>query len=897
MRYNQLISQKQLDFISHHFEMVIFEWAYSKEGHMCFKYMSPSAKNMFNNCPRDIRNYLDYIDPSQHKLVSDEHFRCANTKKSFDLELRLLGDNLKTKWIRVYANFTYEDVNGSIFYTGYISDITDQKTNQELIKNQKFFYENIMNEIPLAVFVMNTKKQIIYKNKLFDQLLKIRIENRNLGINSSDKIFTDFYFNELDIHFVFEEKVQKISEEVLVDENHSLLYFLNWLIPVLDIDDQIIQIMGYSLNITNRKIIENQLTANEIKHREIIEKMNLGLIEVNFNGDIIFANDTFLKMTNLMIEDVNKFDIDSLIESIEQTDIFSIRANTWKTQKAKEFYFHLNGDDVCWLLNITTHYDDDRNVSVYLIVCLDITDQKQLEKDLILSKDVAERNSKVKDIFLANMSHEIRTPLNALIGLSNLLTKTNLNETQEKYTKLLKSSADNLLAIVNDVLDLSKINSGNVKVDETPFNIYEVIRNIIKLFTNKADEKGIFLNLEILAAYRDGIIVGDQYKFSQILSNLISNAIKFTEVGGVIITCNYLNEDEFYASFQITISDTGIGIDEHFIDKIYDKFSQENDSTTRIYGGTGLGMSITKELLTILKGTIYVKSEKNIGTDFVIDIPFRKIESSEIKSESKNNETKLDLKGKKILVVDDNDMNRLVASLILNEHGAEIREAENGFDALEILEKENIDLILMDVQMPVMNGYETTRRIRLLGFTNPIIALTAYAVSEEKDRCIEAGMNDLITKPFEELQLITIVKHAVDRILQLSTPKYTINIPIHGRKIIDFSYLKKICKQNRKQFIRMIDLFLSQAKRQMVEMQNAYEDSDVNKIRLIAHQMKPSMQMLGIHKIEQEIKFLESIHSDIGKNSRTEKSIRKIRDVVSEVCQHIEELDLETYEL
>ena len=897
MRYNQLISQKQLDFISHHFEMVIFEWAYSKEGHMCFKYMSPSAKNMFNNYPRDIRNYLDYIDPSQHKLVSDEHFRCATTRKSFDLELRLLGDNLKTKWIRVYANFTYEDVNGSIFYTGYISDITDQKTNQELIKNQKLFYENIMNEIPLAVFVMNTKKQIIYKNKLFDQLLKIRIENRNLGINSSDKIFTDFYFNELDIHFVFEEKVQKISEEVLVDENHSLLYFLNWLIPVLDIDDQIIQIMGYSLNITNRKIIENQLTANEIKHREIIEKMNLGLIEVNFNGDIIFANDTFLKMTNLMIEDVNKFDIDSLIESIEQTDIFSIRANTWKTQKAKEFYFHLNGDDVCWLLNITTHYDDDRNVSVYLIVCLDITDQKQLEKDLILSKDVAERNSKVKDIFLANMSHEIRTPLNALIGLSNLLTKTNLNETQEKYTKLLKSSADNLLAIVNDVLDLSKINSGNVKVDETPFNIYEVIRNIIKLFTNKADEKGIFLNLEILAAYRDGIIVGDQYKFSQILSNLISNAIKFTEVGGVIITCNYLKEDEFYACFQITISDTGIGIDEHFIDKIYDKFSQENDSTTRIYGGTGLGMSITKELLTILKGTIYVKSEKNIGTDFVIDIPFSKIESSEIKSESKNNETKLDLKGKKILVVDDNDMNRLVASLILNEHGAEIREAENGFDALEILEKENIDLILMDVQMPVMNGYETTRRIRLLGFTNPIIALTAYAVSEEKDRCIEAGMNDLITKPFEERQLITIVKHAVDQILQLSTPKYTMNIPIHGRKIIDFSYLKNICKQNREQFIRMIDLFLSQAKRQMVEMQNAYEDSDVNKIRLIAHQMKPSMQMLGIHKIEQEIKFLESIHSDIGKNSRTEKSIRKIRDVVSEVCQHIEELDLETYEL
>jgi len=175
MRYNRLISQKQLDFISHHFNLVIFEWTYSKEGHMCFKYMSPSSKNMFSNFPRDIHNYLDYIDPSHHKLLSEEHFRCVTTRKSFDLELRLLGEHLKTKWIRVYANFTYEDGNGSIFYTGYISDITDQKINQELIRNQKLFYENIMNEIPLAVFVMNTKKQIIYKNKLFDQLLKIRI--------------------------------------------------------------------------------------------------------------------------------------------------------------------------------------------------------------------------------------------------------------------------------------------------------------------------------------------------------------------------------------------------------------------------------------------------------------------------------------------------------------------------------------------------------------------------------------------------------------------------------------------------------------------------------------------------------------------------------------------------
>ena len=897
MESNDLLRQTQLEFLSHYLPLVIFEWIYSIEGAMEFKYISPSAKNIFGISSPDMKNYLDYIDPSQHQMIADEHLRCKADKSPFDLEIRLVREKFSTKWVHVYASFTYEDVYGNKFYTGYISDITHQKTSQDRIKEHKLFYENTMNEIPLAIFVMNMKNQIIYKNKLFDDLVKTRRKKRNFSLQTSERIFTDIYFNESEINDVLINKTQQISEEVLFDDNHALIYFLNWLIPVLDADLQIIQIVGYSLNITGRKLIENKLAANEVKHREIIDKMNLGLIEVNFNRDIIFANDTFLKMTGLTFAEVNKFDIDALIDSIEQTDLYSCRKDTWKTQKAKECALYLNGDEVWWLLNITTQFDDDGNISIYLIVCLDITEQKILEKELILSKEMAEKNSSVKDIFLANMSHEIRTPLNAMIGLSNLLTKTNLNATQEKYTRLLKTSADNLLAIVNDVLDLSKIKSGNVKIEETPFNIYEVIKDIIRIFSNKADEKGIFLNLVTIHTYNGEYIVGDQYKFSQIISNLINNAIKFTEKGGVTVSCDLVHEDDTEVRFQITISDTGIGIDEEFIDKIYDKFSQENDSTTRIYGGTGLGMSITKELLAILNGSIYVMSQKYKGTDFVINIPFRKLNASASRTVFNVNDSRTDLKSRKILVVDDNDMNRLVASMILAEHGAEIREAENGFDAIDIIKKEHIDVVLMDVQMPVINGYETTRHIRSLGFTNPIIALTAYAISEEKDRCMEAGMDELITKPYEEHYLLSMVTKAMDHAPDQSIIKDSVTDQNGNVKIIDLTYLRRICNKNREQFKRMIELFVAQTKKQMNDMLDAHHHSDVQKIKFIVHQMKPSIQMLGIHEIARDIHFLENIQADMVQDTRTEIAICKIGDVLTKVWHQIDVMDLETYPL
>jgi PAS domain S-box-containing protein len=884
--FNNRMKHNKIEFISYNLPIIIFEWIYFKNGKKGFGYISPSANKILGLDILLTDDYLKYIDPSQHLAIEEEHNRCITTKSSFDLDLCLTIPNKEIKWIHVNASFTYQDINGDLYYTGYICDITQKRNARDRNDVENLFYEHTINEMPLAVFVINMKKEIIYKNRLCEDLIELRKNNRIKDTDITDKKSNEIHFSHDDINHIFEFKKQKISEEVLVDHNGSLIYYLNWLIPVLNESNEIIQLVGYSLNITNRKLIENKLISNEVKHREIIDKMNLGLIEINFNGDITFANSTFLKMSNLGYNELERFDIDNIIDSIEQDGAPSNRMNTWKTQKAKEISFVLNGNTVWWLLNITTQYDDDGNISVYIIVCLDISEQKKLEEELLLSKDSAEKNSKIKDIFIANISHEIRTPLNALIGLSNLFSKTNLDETQEKYAKLLKTSADNLLSIVNDVLDFSKINAGKLQIEEIPFSLNEVIKNNIKLFSNKADEKGIYLKLDIQSEERQ-IYMGDPYKFSQILSNLISNAIKFTETGGVSVVCKKMSEDEYQTIFQITISDTGIGIDEGFIDKIFEKFTQENESTTRIYGGTGLGMSITKELLQLLNGQIKVRSRKYLGSEFIMDIPFKKMNGQRKIDKLHTVEFPLTLKGKKILIVDDNDMNRLVASLILSEHGAEMIEAENGFDAINMIKNHPIDVILMDIQMPVMNGYETTRKIRTLGFNEPIIALTAYAVKDERDRCIESGMNDFITKPFEERHLISIINKVICQHSNIDTEKGILSHQSKADPELDLTELKIICNNDMKQFSRMMKLFIRQSEKQMEEMYSAYHDGDDQKIRDIAHQMKPSTQLLGLRTIQKEIEFLEHKHSNIGKNSLTELAIHKIQEVISKVWSTI----------
>jgi len=390
---------------------------------------------------------------------------------------------------------------------------------------------------------------------------------------------------------------------------------------------------------------------------------------------------------------------------------------------------------------------------------LDITIR---QKDLAeLEKLKAEQSEKFKQQFLANMSHEIRTPMNSVIGLTNLLMKSNMDQQQEKYLNVIKKSSENLLVIINDILDLSKIEAGKMDFEKIPFSLNDCMDTVYHTMVFKSEEKNLELKHIIDAAVPE-VVIGDPVRLNQILINLSGNAIKFTEKGTVTIHIKELSRRDNISILEFSITDSGIGIAQSQLDKIFESFSQASSDTTRKFGGTGLGLTISKQLVELQQGSIYVQSQVGKGTTFSFKIPYPVGSVDDLnKSDSGIDDVKgEDLKGLRILLVEDNGFNQMVAVDTLNDLIPDliIDVAENGLESLEKLKDADYDIILMDIQMPEMDGLEASERIRK-DFDAPkrdipIMAMTANVTQEEVEKCFVSGMTAHISKPFDPQVLL-----------------------------------------------------------------------------------------------------------------------------------------------
>ncbi|MGI4020383.1 MAG: ATP-binding protein [Janthinobacterium lividum] len=383
-------------------------------------------------------------------------------------------------------------------------------------------------------------------------------------------------------------------------------------------------------------------------------------------------------------------------------------------------------------------------------VSTDITEQKARQDELTQARELAEAAKISQQRFLANMSHEIRTPMNGVIGMTNLLDSTPLNPEQADYVKVIRQSSNILMLLINDILDVSKMQAGMLQLEKIPFEVRESIKQIFLSYKPLADEMGTTLNCEIDAATPE-FLLGDPLRLNQIISNLVNNAIKFTSAGSVNIKVSANQKEADVFALKVDVIDTGIGIPADKLTDIFKSFTQSSTSTTRKYGGTGLGLAIVKELVEMQNGTVHLVSELHVGSTFTIIIPFPLAEVDKTQQQkSKGAQKFASLKNKRILVVEDNLINQKVARQILLKAGFETVDiADNGLKALDILRIESYDAILMDVQMPEMDGMETTRHIRNeLKLSLPIIALTASALPEDREVCFNAGMNEYVTKPF-----------------------------------------------------------------------------------------------------------------------------------------------------
>ena len=517
------------------------------------------------------------------------------------------------------------------------------------------------------------------------------------------------------------------------------------------------RIIGTHTDITERKLVEQALRINEEKYRNIIANMNLGLIEVDNQDRIQYANNSFCDMSGYPLDELVGKNATLLFASGNSRNLID-QKNEIRREGISDAYEiavkNKKGEQKWWLISGAPRYNDKGYLIGSIGIHLDITQQKELELELIKARELAEQSARSKDIFLANMSHEIRTPLNAILGMGRQLQKTSLNEQQKFFIDTINSSGEHLLVVINDILDISKIQAGKLHIENIGFRLNEVGDRVLQVMTHKAEEKGIAFSC-LADKTTHPVLIGDPYRLNQVLLNLISNAIKFTEKGTVGVKCEVLEDAPGFQRIGFTVTDTGIGMDKEFASRLFQNFSQEDRSTARKYGGTGLGMAISKQLVDLMGGSIHVTSEKGKGTAVHFSIPFKKGTEKDIISNSEGIFDAGLLLNKRILLVEDNEMNRLVASTILESYGLILTEVVNGKEALETLSREPYDLVLMDVQMPVMDGLEATRTIRKeISRELPVIALTANAIKGENDTCFNAGMNDYISKPFKEEDLI-----------------------------------------------------------------------------------------------------------------------------------------------
>jgi len=411
-------------------------------------------------------------------------------------------------------------------------------------------------------------------------------------------------------------------------------------------------------------------------------------------------------------------------------------------------------------------YTDDSGQKFVVSVLSDISEKKKTEEELLDAKRAAELAAKAKTEFLSNMSHEIRTPMNAVIGLTELLLQEKHSEKTSEYLKSIKYSADNLLVIINDILDFSKIESGKITLEVIDFDIRKLVDELAKTISYKSDEKGILLRKNIAADVPQAL-KGDPYRLNQILLNLTGNAIKFTSQGYVEIAIR-LSDKQLpgKVNLHIEVIDTGIGIPDRKLNTIFESFTQAYTDTTRLFGGTGLGLAITKNLIRMQGGEIQVRSEVGKGSVFTVIMDFEPGQLTDIKNEHQKAMEEKNLNGMRILVVEDNKMNQFVAKQILQRWKAEVSLAENGEIALELMENADYDLVFMDLQMPIMGGFETTALLRageraVRNRNVPIMALTADAFFETRQKVANCGMNDFVTKPFDQDELYTKIVRVV----------------------------------------------------------------------------------------------------------------------------------------
>lgn len=813
---------------------------------------------------------------------------------AFSIYYRIIRSDNSVRFIHGNVDVLINEQDKAVRMIGTVQDITEAKREEEL---EMLSYVAIKSYN--SVIISDAQGKIEWANEGFSKLFGYTLEE--VKGTSGGILRKEDVANLSETSDVF-KTLQTAKRPLAVEsrkykKNGEECWLLTSITPVLNDKGEISKFISIDSNITKQKLAEKELRRTTFLFKQLIENISGGVLFEDEKYNISYINKRFVELfkidtkpEDIIGQNANEF-IENYKNQFQDAEQFAKYTNSILEQKKQVLNEELTLFDGRTFERNGVPVIIDSEFRGYLWLYRDYTDRKKAEEELKTAYKIAEHSLlkgnkalnqlmkakqqveealKIKDQFLANMSHEIRTPMNAVLGFTNLLLKSELTADQKQYINAIKVSGENLIIIINDILDFSKIESGKVTFEKIKFKLKQVLSSLVELMLPKSIEKNIKLSSAVDEKVPD-YLIGDPTRLTQILINLAGNAIKFTSKGSVKISVSLIEEKEETVIIEFSIQDTGIGIPENQRSSIFESFTQASNDTTRKYGGTGLGLTITKQLIELQGGAITVKSEVNKGSEFSFRLEFEKSSLTDPQTndvQDNGTEIKENIEGLNVLLVEDNSLNQILAKKVLTDWKWNVEVADNGLIAVEKAGKNDYDVILMDIQMPEMDGYDATRYIREKisspKNTVPIIAMTAHALSGEAQKCFSAGMNDYISKPFDPNKLYSKIVSVLSKSKQTNIqikPSIMTDNPNNGAAngmSIDLTYLKQLASGSNKFITEIITMFLQQTPEALDLMEKHLNNKDWTSLRAIAHKMKPSISFMGINELKDVITAIEN---------------------------------------
>ncbi|TGE24355.1 response regulator [Hymenobacter aquaticus] len=758
-------------------------------------------------------------------------------------------------------------------------DITARRQAEQQLTEQREFYETILNELPADIGVFDPQHRYLFVNPVGIKNPEVRAwiigkdhfeycayRQRPIALAEQRKAMFDEVIG----------KRRRVMHEETVPTPEGPRRLLRLMQPVFHADGSVRLIVAYGLDITERHRAEQQLAEQQEFVQQIVDTSPNFLYVTDVNGTPVFTNLSFADILHRSnhLQTAPGADTPEAQELRQLTAWNDVVMATGE-EVSGEMPFTLASGEVLQLQVVKRPLQRPNGTAEVLTVCTDITELKRAKRE-------AEAAATARENFLANMSHEIRTPMNGVLGMAGLLTRTPLSQQQQEYVAIIRNSGTHLLGLLNDILDVAKITSGKLELEQIPFDLNQTLQAVGQTLSYQARGKGLRFAIEPVARPQAAVL-SDPQRLSQVLLNLLSNSLKFTEQGSITLSARLLTETATTLTVGFRVTDTGLGVAADKQESIFSTFTQAYADTSRRFGGSGLGLSISSSLVEQLGGHLLMCSEPGKGTSFGFTLRFEKAPAEALQAVSQAElaedlaQAGAAIKGLRVLLVEDHDVNRQLAQLVLESYEVEVATATDGAAALALFEQQAYDVILMDIQMPGMNGLEATARIRqhpdVVRARTPIIALTANAFLADNEKYLAAGMNDCLAKPFEAADLVRkiVALHRTD-----ARP---------SRPLFALDDLGRMARGNPAFVRRILDSFLTHTPQMVQDLQDAATAADWPRAAAVAHRIKPSLKLLMAQEL---LPFLATLEEATEPAERRAAAAQQLHQLLAQLLWQVQ---------